>query len=204
MATKSGNNKNLLSDKQLFLAISKGSHEAFSQFVDAHKKHVYGFLYKKLQSHEDVQELVQVVFVKIWENRVILNHELSPNAYLYTIAKNCALNLLHQRVRKLLFEQQLIDNFNVSEDGEASLIEGDLKRHIDSLLTHIPERRREIFRLRYEKELSYKEIAEQLSISISTVNIQIQRSLDYLRQQLGKELWAVTFPLITFFSILKG
>jgi len=78
-----------------------------------------------------------------------------------------------------------------------------LKRHIDSLIEHIPERRREIFKLRYEKELSYKEIAEQLNISENTVDTQIRRALNYLREQLGKELWAVTLPLITFFSILK-
>ena len=204
MATNKNDNKNLLSDKQLFLAISKGNHEAFSQFVDIYKKHVYGFLYDRLRSHEATEELVQVVFVKIWENRATINHELSPNAYVFTIAKNCAFDVLRQRAYKLLLEKQLIESSNIIEDGETPLIDQDLKRHIESLITHIPERRREIFKLRYEEELSYKEIAEQLNISIGTVQTQVERTLNYLRKQLGKELWAVTLPLITFFSILKG
>ena len=201
------NNKNstekLISDKQLFLAISKGSHEAFHRFFDTYKKHVSGFLYKRLRSREDVEELVQVVFMKIWENRGIIDHERSPNAYLFTIAKNCALDVLRQKARRLLFEKQLIDNFKVSEDGEAPIIDEDLKRYINNLITHIPERRREIFKLRYEKQLSYKEIAEKLGISENTVHSQISHALRYLREQLGKELWTVTFSLITFFSVLK-
>ena len=165
MATNKNDNKNTLSDKQLFLAISNGNHEAFSQFLDTYKKHIYGFLYKQLRSHEDVEELVQIVFIKIWENRTVINHELSPNAYVFKIAKNCALDMLRQRVRRLLFEKKMIDNFKESEDGEANIVDKDLKRYIDSLITNIPERRREIFKLRYEKELSYREIAKQLVLS---------------------------------------
>ena len=203
MTTKIDDNKTPLFDKELFLAISNGSHKAFSQFLDTYKKHVYSFLYDRLRSHDATEELVQVVFVKIWENRATINHELSPNAYLFTIAKNCAFDVLRQRAYKLLLEKQLIENSNIIEDGETPLIDKDLKRHIDSLINNIPERRREIFKLRYEEELSYKEIAEQLNISIGTVQTQVERTLNYLRQQLGKELWAVTLPLITFFSILK-
>ena len=203
MATIKNDNKDLFSDKELFLAISNGNHEAFRQFFDNYKKRICGFLYNILYSDEGVEELMQVVFMKIWKNRAAINHELSPNTYVFTIAKNCALDVLRQKTRRLLFEKQLVDNFKVSENGEASLIDKDLKQHIDNLVAHIPERRREIFKLRYEKDLSYKEIAEQLNISESTVNSQITHALSYLRKQLGKELWAVTLPLITFFSILK-
>jgi len=198
------NNKDLLSDKDLFLAISNGSHEAFQQFFNIYQKRVYGFLYKMLCSHEEAEELSQIVFIKIWENRATKNLDSSLDAYVFKIAKNCALDMLRQEVRKLLFEKKMIDNFKTSEDGEADAIDKDLKRHIESLITHIPERRREIFKLRYEEELSYKEISEQLNISIGTAQTQVERTLNYLRQQLGKELWAVTLPLITFFSILKG
>ena len=156
-----------------------------------------------LRSHEDVIELVQVVFVKIWENRATKDPDLSLDAWVFQISKNCALNMLQQRARKLLFEKQLIDNLKISEDGEASFIDKDLKQYLNNLINDIPERRREIFKLRYEKELSYKDIAEQLNISENTVNTQISRALNYLREKLGKELWAVMLPLITLFSILK-
>ncbi|MCL2416713.1 MAG: RNA polymerase sigma-70 factor [Bacteroidales bacterium] len=195
--------RGLITDKELFSAISEGNHEAFRKFFDSYKKRIYGFLYSKLHSHEVVEELLQVVFVKTWENRATINPNLSPDAYVLKIAKNSALNFLRQKAYKLLLEKQLIEKINIAEDGETSFVDEDLKRHIDDLVAHIPERRREIFKLRYEKELSYKEIAEKLSISESTVNTQISLALNYLRKQLGKELWAVTLPLITFFSILK-
>jgi len=195
------NNNELISDKQLFLAISKGSHEAFRQFFDMYKKRIYGSLYKILRSHEDVGELMQVVFIKIWENRTTKNPDLSLDAWVFKIAKNCALNMLQQRARKLLFEKQIIDNFELSEDGETPIIDKDLKQYLNDLIADIPERRREIFKLRYEKQLSYKEIAEQLGISENTVHTQISRSLNYLREQLGKELLAVMLPLIIFFEL---
>jgi len=197
------NYKELISDKELFSAINKGDHEAFQRFFESYKKRVAGFLYKRLRSSEDVEELVQVVFMKVWENRAVINHELSPNAYLFTIAKNCALDTLRQKARKLLFEKHLIDNFKVATDGEASLIDEDLKRYVNELITHIPERRREIFKLRYENQLSYKEISEKLGISENTVHSQIGHALNYLRKKLGEELWTVTLLLVTFFSVLK-
>ena len=114
MATKNGDNKNLLPDRQLFLAIANGSHEAFSQFFDSYKKRIYGFLYKKLRSHEVVEELLQIVFVKVWENRATINPDLSPDAYVLKIAKNSALNFLRQKAYKLLLEKQLIEKINVA------------------------------------------------------------------------------------------
>ena len=191
---------------ELFLAIKQGNHEAFRQFFDIYEKRIYGFLYKILRSHEDVEELLQVVFVKIWERRTSINHELSPDAYVFQIAKNSALDVLRQKARKLLLEKKLTNKFNVNEGADAacdSLVDNDLRRFIDDLMINIPERRREIFKLRYEQELSYKEIAKRLSISENTVDTQIRRALNYLRMQLGKELWAVVLPLVVFFSILR-
>ena len=67
-------------EKQLIIELRSGSHEAFRQLFDSYKKRIYGFLYNMLHSHEDVEELLQVVFVKIWENRATMNHELSLDA----------------------------------------------------------------------------------------------------------------------------
>ncbi|MCL2417037.1 MAG: RNA polymerase sigma-70 factor [Bacteroidales bacterium] len=197
------NDENQLPHKALFLAISKGSQEAFRQFFYIYEKRIYGFLYKMLRSHEEVEELLQVVFVKIWENRTAIDPDLSPDAYVFQIAKNCALDVLRQKARRLLLEKQLLNISKGDEKDEIPLIHEDLKKYVDSLLANIPQRRREIFKLRYEQELSYKEIAKQLSISENTVDTQIRRTLNYLRERLGKELWAVTLPLITFFSILE-
>jgi len=192
---------------ELFPAIKQGNHEAFRQFFDIYEKRIYGFLYKILRSHEDVEELLQVVFVKIWENRTTINHELSPDAYVFKIAKNSALDALRQKVRKLFLEKQLVNKFKAGENaGEEtdSLVDNDLRLFIDKLMSNVPERRREIFKLRYEQELSYKEIAKRLNISENTVDTQIRRTLNYLRTQLGKELWNVALPLIVLFSILRA
>jgi len=191
-------------EKHIIKELCNGSHEAFSRLFESYKKRIYGFLYNMLHSHEDVEDLLQLVFVKIWESRATMKHELSLDAYVFKIAKNSALNLLRQKTYRLLLEKQLIDTLKVSEDGEIPLIDNDLKRHLDLLIADIPERRREIFLLHYKQELTYKKIAEQLNISENTVDTQIRHARNYLRKQLGKELWAVTLPLITFASILSA
>ena len=176
------------SEKQLIIELRNGSHKAFRQFFDEYKKRVYGFLYNILHSHQDVEELTQTVFMKIWENRAAMNPELPLNAYVFKIAKNSALNTLRQKAYKLLLDKQLIAHVEINEDSEMSLVNKDLRQYINELIALIPKRRREIFLLRYRQKLSYKEIAAQLHISENTIDTQIRHALNFLRKQLGKEL----------------
>lgn len=186
----------MYNEKQLIIALQEGNHEAFRQLFDDYKKRVYGFLYNMLHSHEEVEELSQNVFVKIWENRANMNHELPLSAYVFKIAKYSALNSLRQKAYKLLLEKNLIEKLETSEDGEEMLTTKNLEEYINNLITQIPERRREIFLLRHRQKLTYKEIAEQLHISENTVDTQIRHALNFLRDQLGKELLTVMLSLI--------
>ena len=183
-------------EKQLIQELRNGSHVAFRQLFDDYKKRIYGFLYNMLYSHEEVEELMQAVFVKIWESRAKMKHELSLSAYVFKIAKHSALNALRQKSYKLLFEKQLANHMESSEDSEELLVHKDLKQYVNNLIALIPKRRREIFLLRYRQRLSYKKIAEQLRISENTVDTQIRHALSFLRNQLGKEFLTITLPII--------
>ena len=178
----------MYSEKQLIIELCNGNHKAFRQLFDEYKKRVYGFLYNMMHSHHEAEELTQTVFMKIWESRAAMNSELSLNAYVFKIAKNSALNTLRQKAYKLLLEKQLSARAAINEDSDAFLVNKDLRQYINDLIALIPQRRREIFLLRYRQKFSYKEIAEQLHISENTVDTQIRHALDFLRKQLGKEL----------------
>jgi RNA polymerase sigma-70 factor (ECF subfamily) len=190
----------MYNEHQLIEELRNGNHKAFRQFFDEYKKRVYGFLYKMLHSYEEVEELTQTVFVKIWENRATMNPELSLNAYVFKIAKHSALNALRQKAYKLLFEKQLTENFENNEDHEAPLVNKDLRQYINDLIALIPDRRREIFLLRYRQKFSYKEIAAQLHISENTVDTQIRHALNFLREQLGKEFLTGILPFVYFLA----
>jgi RNA polymerase sigma-70 factor (ECF subfamily) len=191
----------MYSESQLILELRNGSHKAFRQLFDEYKKRVYGFLYNMLHSHEETEELLQTVFVKIWENRTSLNHELSLNAYVFKIAKHSALNVLRQKAYKLLLEKQLVDELNISEESASHLDDKDLKQYVNDLIMRIPKRRRDIFLLRYRQKKSYKEIAEELHISENTVDTQIRRALSFLREQLGNEFAGVIY-LLAYYTVV--
>jgi len=179
--------KSILSDKQLIDALRGGSHKAFRIVFDNYKKRVYSFLYGILHTHSDAEELTQRVFVKVWDHKEKLNQELSVQAYIYKIAKNIALNFLRDKVYRLRLEQRLVERFDETVE-EADMEENNMKQYINSLIIKIPERRREIFLLRYRQKMSYKEIAERLQITENTVDTQIRNSLRFIREQIGKEL----------------
>ena len=186
------NTQAVFSDNQLIDALKKGSHQAFRHFFDLYKKRVYSFLLGIVRSSSDAEELTQVVFIKIWEHRKRLNQELSVNAYIYKIAKNAALNFIRQKVYKAMLEKELLENMERSEE----MADKNMEEYINNLILKIPERRREIFLLRYRHKMSYREIAERLMISENTVDSQIRNALHFLRGQIGKELAMMILPFL--------
>ena len=187
----------MYNEGQLVEELRNGSHVAFRQLFDCYKGRIYAFLFSLLRSHDEAEELLQNVFVKLWEARERLDKSLSLNAYIYKIAKNDALNYMRQKAYRIALEREfLTKNSNADEDLELSLIGKDLEKYVNSLIDDIPSRRREIFLLKYRQKMSYKEIAMQLGISENTVDTQLRKALGFLRDKLGKELLQVILMLV--------
>lgn len=168
-------------DNQLFQRIKEGSLEAFGEFYDQYSLKLLNFSMMYLNSRVEAEETVQDVFVKIWENRTKLNLELSVEGYIFRITKNQLLN----KIKKKVLETETITHsteslfFNNSTEDEVFLNE--MKGVLSEAMAGLPEKRQEIFRLSREKGYSNKEIAEELNISVHTVESQIKKSIKYLR-----------------------
>lgn len=144
--------------------------------------------YRILPDEHLVEDLVQDVFYEIWKKRKNLNINTSIAAYLRTATRNKALNYI--RDQKIDFRNAPAKDELTSKNTPTiqNLMADDLQQEIDAAIDSLPERCRLIFVLSRYEEMKYQEIADQLDISIKTVEHQIGKALRDLREALGKYL----------------
>lgn len=172
---------------ELIQAFKKGDQSAFEKLFEQHHKKLYIFLFRLLNSKEDAEEIVQDTFMKIWERRddFIEGYPFEP--FLFRIAKNAFLNLSRKRVNRKVFENHLVFlNEPFAADGEEYVIFEETKAILNTIISRLPPKRKEIFLLRRIEGLTRNEIAEKLGISIITVDSQLLKANRYLKDELKK------------------
>jgi RNA polymerase sigma-70 factor (ECF subfamily) len=187
----------LNSDENLLLRVKNGDEVAFELVFYRYKGKLYDFIRRSLPADHDAESMVQDIFTKLWINRQQLDPTKSLNAFLYTVARN----EIYGQLRKVLVRRKYLEelSFSTSNSGhiaEQQLEYEDLVRFVSQLIKRMPEKRREIYQLSRNEGLSYKEIAQQLGISENTVDSQIRKALDYLKENLRRKM--ALFLLLIF------
>lgn len=135
-----------------------------------------------VESFEDSEEIVQDLFIKLWNKHKEIEINISLNAYLYKSAQNYALNYLSKKKTKekylTLKQRQLPVSF---ENGQDKLEEDELSLILKHAILMLPDKRRQIFELSRFDGLKYVGIAKKMSISVKTVETQMTKTLKYLR-----------------------
>ncbi|HBL74735.1 MAG: hypothetical protein A2W90_24065 [Bacteroidetes bacterium GWF2_42_66] len=171
-------------DKSLALELARGNKKAFEIIFSKYYQSLCVFSRQFLNDDELAEETVQDIFVKIWEKRFSLSIETSLEHYLFRAARNhCFNQLQHQKIKKR-YAQKILENTEIEINTEEYYLEPGLKHAIEKALELLPPKRKEIFRLSREEGLKYKEIADQLDISVKTVEAQMGLALKFLREQL--------------------
>lgn len=164
--------------------LKQGNSRAFEQLFLKYQKKLYHFGYKILKNKEEAENLVQAVFMDIWENREQINEEKSFSGYIFKIAKNKIYNMLRKKINEQLYLNYITEH---SSETEELRTEGSVspqsEEMYEKLINSLPERRKEIFLLSRNDGLTYKEIALKLNISENTVDTQIRNALDFLRKK---------------------
>lgn len=186
-------------DQQLVQSLQKGNVAAFDSLFEVYSPKLYGFAFKYFRNEHDAEELVQEVFVKVWENRLALKSEFSFKSYLFTIALNQIRKYFNKRATSLRYLESLRNDPEFSDNQ--ALHENDYElafQQINLIIEQMPPRRREIFIKSKLEGKSSKEIAEELNISAGTVDNQVSEALRFIRTQIKPEsltllLFAVLF-----------
>lgn len=182
----------LKDERTLVLRLIDGDEEAFCELYAVYKNRLIYFAMRFLKSRDYAEDVFQDAFTVIWQGRRFINPDTSFSSYLYTIVRNRILNQL----RNLEKEENLRDYIlsqavDYSDDTRQHILANDLRNLISSAMHQLTDRQREIFEMSREEQMSHREIAEALGISVSTVQEHISSSLRILRSYLKK--YVVTY-----------
>ncbi|BAU54862.1 RNA polymerase sigma factor [Mucilaginibacter gotjawali] len=178
---------NTLTDCELADLLNEGDEEAFNHIYKRFWKKIYNETYKRLKDTEIAGDIVQDVFADLWIKRHSRKIE-NLNAYLITAARYQVFMQYKKASVKSFFEQplELLNHPSLFADSIQEVKE--LKDCINEWMSLQPEKRREVFRLKFIEDKSTREISEVLNISQKTVQNQFTISLHSLRSTLSKLL----------------
>lgn len=161
---------------------------AFESLFERYSQKLYRFSNSYLKSETEAEDVVQEVFLKLWENRSGLKTGTSFQSYLFTIAFNSIREGFNKKARQEKFHSELFDflsaeipTLEIQPDFETLLTK------LDSLIELMPTRRKEIFIKRKKEGKSVHDIAAEMSISPKTVENQITEAMHYLKENFGKD-----------------
>ena len=173
------------SDEELVQEIKANNVFAFDQLYKKYCKKVYKFGYSILKTVEDSENLVQDVFLSLWENRNKVEKNSSIKSYIFTITYNSAISIIRKRANESKYIEYLQSLQELNEESVNLEMEyEELKNRINKIVQALPPRQKEIYLLHYIEGLKYSEIAERLNISVNTIENHISRALKTIREKL--------------------
>lgn len=174
-------------DNTLFSLMASGSDDAFKEIYNRYWKKLYSVSASKLNNSDEAQEIVQEIFLDIWNRRHSIELSSTLSAYLSVALKYKIINLLAKKHREQQYALYASKHFSVTDDSTQQLLSLDeLKERLAKHVAALPEQCRLIFTLSREHGLTTKEISEQLNISPKTVEAHITKALSRLKLGLGQ------------------
>ena len=161
--------------------------ERFNEIVREFSERVYWHVRRFVNSHEDADDLVQDVFLKVWTALPSFRGEAQTYTWIYRIATNEALNWLRrEKVRAALRFSSLDEEMERRIDADPWFNGDAAERNLSKAVARLPERQRQVFILRYYDEMSYEEMAKVLDTSVGSLKASYHIAQEKIRETLGK------------------
>ncbi|HEY9257714.1 RNA polymerase sigma-70 factor [Chitinophaga sp.] len=192
-----------MTDKELVGLVHSQPLEAFRLIYQRYWEPLFNIAFKRLQDAEEARDIVQEVFVTVWDQRAQLQARESLLPYLQVILRNRIFNLYARNEVKLRYivETQWQATFAHNNVAQQLTLK-ELQHIVNDAIAQLPPRMQEIFLLNREEQLSPAEIAEHLSLSVQTVKNQLHRATEKMREHLRSKVDPTL--LIIVISILTG
>ena len=189
------------SNQELLLLLREDDRLAFYNIYERYCKKVYGFVLRYIKQETDAEDIVQEVFIKVWENRKKIDVNSSFESFLFAVSYNTTMSLFRKRISEKKYVEyikliQLDDN---QVDVAEQIIFDELIESIRKVIEELTPRQREIFLLSRKEGLSHEEIAEKLDISVNTVKKHMVNTLSFLKSHLNVSLLAFLLYIFLFF-----
>jgi len=185
-----------IGEKAVLSQLRDGSYEAFEYIYHRYKVRLAASMLRLLKSTDFVDDLLQELFVRLWEHRESINPEQPIKAYLFRIAEN----LVYDTFRRLSKDRRLQDQLfhameEIGADIEKQFFMQEDRQAIEAVIAMLPPKRRQVFTLCKLESKSYEEVSSLLNISLSTVNDHIYKANQFLKQHLADHM-------VSLFSIV--
>ncbi len=176
-------------NKEFITALKSGSEAAYTQLFNQFNLSLCSYAYRILNDNNEAKEIVHITFCKVWDNRKTIEINESLSAYLYkSVYNNCISLLRKKRQHAKYVDNGLVDlYFNrivQNPHAELKLIDSESRKIILSAIDELPARCREIFIQCKINGHTYPKVAEELNISVKTVETQMSIALLRLRRKL--------------------
>lgn len=179
-------------EKLLLDKIIAGDTSSFSVIFSNYYKDLVTFSYGLTKDLDAAEEIVQDIFVRLWENRSSLHVEKSLKSYLLKSVQNRSLNWLHHRRVHSQYAAWVTDHPALFEnDTEQIVLHSELEDRLERALDQLPPEVADAFRLHRMENLTYPEIALKRGVSVRTIEVRISRALSLLREALRDFLGVV-------------
>jgi RNA polymerase sigma-70 factor (family 1) len=189
-------------EERLLLSVAAGDETAFTQIYSHYHPGVYPYVLKLVKVPQLAEDIVQDVFLKIWEARGQLPQVKNFPGYLFTVARNHTLNILRSIARSNHALAALIRHFQEQRVDDA-ILNNDYRRFIEHALQRIPERSREIFRKCRDQAMTYEEVAVEMGISRNAVKKHMVKAIRILKDATRGELNTPTATYIALITLLS-
>ena len=185
-------------EREVIEQIRDGSKDAFRLMFDEVGPKIYAFALSYLKNEFEAEELLQEVFLKLWEVRSSLDSSRNLKSFLFKICTN----LIYDFIRRKNIEQVYLDyseknNPSSGDNTWHEVIYNDMLNNLQQLIAAMPEQRQRIFRMSKEDGLSNEEIADRLNLSKRTVENQLYRAVSFLKDKINTS----SIPALFFFFL---
>jgi len=184
----------------IFRRMAEGDKEAFRFFFEKYYSDLCNMVNIYLHNPVMSEEIVQSIYIYFWEKKGEINIDSSVKSYLLKASKNKSINYIRNERVKINIHEKLAKVSDADYEMPDSVMDaGQLREIIAQSINNLPEKCREIYILGKEKNLTYKEIADELGISVKTVENQMGNALKKLREQLTpyyKDIFVLILLLI--------
>lgn len=175
------------SEKKLIQGILRDDEAAFCELYALYKDRLMYFAMRYVKSKEFAEDVFQDAFASVWQNRRFLNPNLPFAPYIYTIIKNRILNLLAGIHKESELKKAILSHaLEVTNETENTILDADFGQLLSKAFEQLTPQQKRIFRLSRNEMKSHKEIAEELGLSVYTVQQHISAALKIIRAYLKK------------------
>lgn len=172
----------------LIQPLKNGSVKAFDALYQLYSARLYNFVLKISNGDTYMaEEIVQRVFIKIWEDRSMLDTQKSFNAFICTIAKNMLMNEYKHQMVEFVYQDYILQiNKDESSDGVDKIEYVFLEKYLNTLIEQLTPARREVYIMNRIDKLTVKEIAQRSGKSEKTIEKQLSEANEFIRRQFSQ------------------